>query len=99
LLEPFIAFRRGLASDIEKHGLKNATSFMEVVAVDDDGCFTERITDLKGCNIKIAENGIIQAVKARKKSRCVFFDLLYFFLEVIYGEKFLIIVILFDFPP
>ncbi|CDP12689.1 unnamed protein product [Coffea canephora] len=36
-----------------------------VVAVDDDGCFTERITDFKGCYVKDADKGIIQAVKAR----------------------------------
>ncbi|XP_071903671.1 isoleucine--tRNA ligase, cytoplasmic-like [Coffea arabica] len=36
-----------------------------VVAVDDDGCFTERITDFKGCYVKDADKGIIQAVKEK----------------------------------
>ena len=34
------------------------------MAVDDDGCFTERITDFSGRYIKEAEKDIIQAVKA-----------------------------------
>ncbi|KAK3043535.1 hypothetical protein RJ639_002114 [Escallonia herrerae] len=36
-----------------------------VVAVDDDGCFTERITDFSGRYVKDADKDIIQAVKAR----------------------------------
>ncbi|XP_027168182.1 isoleucine--tRNA ligase, cytoplasmic [Coffea eugenioides] len=36
-----------------------------VVAVDDDGCFTERITDFKGCYVKDADKGIILAVKEK----------------------------------
>lgn len=36
-----------------------------VVAVDDDGCFTERITDFKRCYVKDADKGIIQAVKEK----------------------------------
>ncbi|XP_028084778.1 isoleucine--tRNA ligase, cytoplasmic isoform X1 [Camellia sinensis] len=34
-----------------------------IVAVDDDGCFTERITDFSGRYIKDADKDIIQAVK------------------------------------
>ncbi|CAI9112807.1 OLC1v1013300C1 [Oldenlandia corymbosa var. corymbosa] len=34
-----------------------------VVAVDDDGCFTERITDFSGRYVKDADKDIIQAVK------------------------------------
>lgn len=36
-----------------------------VVAVDDDGCFTEKITDFSGCYIKQADKDIIEAVKAK----------------------------------
>ncbi|KVI01022.1 Aminoacyl-tRNA synthetase, class 1a, anticodon-binding [Cynara cardunculus var. scolymus] len=36
-----------------------------VMAVDDDGCFTERITDFSGRYVKEADKDIIQAVKAR----------------------------------
>ncbi|KAL1316828.1 hypothetical protein HN51_068969 [Arachis hypogaea] len=35
------------------------------VAVDDDGCFTEKITDFSGCYIKDADKDIIEAVKAK----------------------------------
>lgn len=35
-----------------------------VVAVDDDGCFTDRITDFKGRYVKDADKDIIQTVKA-----------------------------------
>ncbi|RZB73843.1 isoleucine--tRNA ligase, cytoplasmic-like [Glycine soja] len=35
------------------------------VAVDDDGCFTEKITDFSGCYIKHADKDIIEAVKAK----------------------------------
>ncbi|KAE9447491.1 hypothetical protein C3L33_20609, partial [Rhododendron williamsianum] len=38
-----------------------------IVAVDDDGCFTGRITDFSGRYIKDADKDIIQAVKARPK--------------------------------
>lgn len=34
-----------------------------VVAVDDDGCFTDRITDFKGRYVKEADKDIILAVK------------------------------------
>ena len=36
-----------------------------VVAVDSDGCFTERIIDFKGRYVKDADKDIINAVKAR----------------------------------
>ncbi|KAF3445907.1 hypothetical protein FNV43_RR11084 [Rhamnella rubrinervis] len=36
-----------------------------IVAVDDDGCFTERITDFSGCYIKDADKDIIESVKVR----------------------------------
>ncbi|XP_058750906.1 isoleucine--tRNA ligase, cytoplasmic-like [Vicia villosa] len=36
-----------------------------IVAVDDDGCFTEKITDFSGCYIKQADKDIIEAVKAK----------------------------------
>nr|KYP68047.1 Isoleucyl-tRNA synthetase, cytoplasmic [Cajanus cajan] len=36
-----------------------------IVAVDDDGCFTEKITDFSGCYIKHADKDIIEAVKAK----------------------------------
>jgi isoleucyl-tRNA synthetase len=36
-----------------------------VVAVDDDGCFTERITDFAGRYVKEADKDIIQAVKEK----------------------------------
>ncbi|PQM40320.1 isoleucine--tRNA ligase cytoplasmic [Prunus yedoensis var. nudiflora] len=35
-----------------------------IVAVDDDGCFTERITDFSGRYVKDADKAIIEAVKA-----------------------------------
>lgn len=35
------------------------------MAVDDDGCFTERITDFCHRYVKEADKDIIQAVKAR----------------------------------
>lgn len=34
-----------------------------IVAVDDDGCFTERITDFSGRYVKDADKAIIEAVK------------------------------------
>ncbi|KAF3434590.1 hypothetical protein FNV43_RR21675 [Rhamnella rubrinervis] len=34
-----------------------------IVAVDDDGCFTERITDFSGCYVKHADKGIIESVR------------------------------------
>jgi isoleucyl-tRNA synthetase len=34
-----------------------------VVAVDDDGCFTEKISDFKGRHVKAADKDIISAVK------------------------------------
>ncbi|KAM1429029.1 hypothetical protein ACFX13_046053 [Malus domestica] len=36
-----------------------------IVAVDDDGCFTERITDFSGFYVKDADKDIIEAVKAK----------------------------------
>ncbi|KAF4390301.1 hypothetical protein F8388_019956 [Cannabis sativa] len=36
-----------------------------IVAVDDDGCFTSRITDFSGCYVKDADKDIIEAVKAK----------------------------------
>ncbi|CAN6722905.1 unnamed protein product [Malus baccata var. baccata] len=36
-----------------------------IVAVDDDGCFTERITDFSKCYVKDADKDIIEAVKAK----------------------------------
>lgn len=36
-----------------------------VMAVDDDGCFTEKVTDFIGQYVKEADKDIIQAVKAR----------------------------------
>ncbi|KAL8189430.1 hypothetical protein R6Q57_028996 [Mikania cordata] len=43
-----------------------------VMPVDDDGCFTERITDFSGRYVKEADKDIIQAVKARiEKGRLV----------------------------
>ncbi|KAF3455800.1 hypothetical protein FNV43_RR00442 [Rhamnella rubrinervis] len=36
-----------------------------IVAVDDDGCFTERITDFSGCYVKDADKDIIESVKVR----------------------------------
>ncbi|KAK7253094.1 hypothetical protein RIF29_37526 [Crotalaria pallida] len=35
------------------------------VAVDEDGCFTEKITDFSGCYIKDADKDIIGAIKAK----------------------------------
>jgi isoleucyl-tRNA synthetase len=35
-----------------------------VVAVDDDGCFIEKISDFKGRYVKEADKDIINAVKA-----------------------------------
>lgn len=35
------------------------------MTVDDDGCFTEIITDFRGRYVKEADKDIIQAVKAR----------------------------------
>ncbi|KMZ60609.1 Isoleucine--tRNA ligase [Zostera marina] len=40
-----------------------------IVAVDADGCFTEKITDFAGCYVKNADKDIIKAVK--KKGRLV----------------------------
>lgn len=36
-----------------------------VVAVDDDGCFTEKITDFSGRYVKDADKDIIETVKVR----------------------------------
>ena len=36
-----------------------------VMAVDDDGCFIEKVTDFIGQYVKEADKDIIQAVKAR----------------------------------
>ncbi|XP_009365866.2 isoleucine--tRNA ligase, cytoplasmic [Pyrus x bretschneideri] len=36
-----------------------------IVAVDDDGCFTERITDFSGFYVKDADKDIIEALKAK----------------------------------
>ncbi|KAJ0047223.1 hypothetical protein Pint_05419 [Pistacia integerrima] len=36
-----------------------------VVAVDDDGCFMEKITDFSGHDVKDADNNIFEAVKAK----------------------------------
>ncbi|KAJ0101491.1 hypothetical protein Patl1_05521 [Pistacia atlantica] len=36
-----------------------------VVAVDDDGCFMEKITDLSGQDVKDADKNIFEAVKAK----------------------------------
>ncbi|KAK9085817.1 hypothetical protein Sjap_026228 [Stephania japonica] len=36
-----------------------------IVAVDDDGCFTERVSDFKGRYVKDADKDIISAVKAK----------------------------------
>lgn len=35
------------------------------MAVDDDGCFTERITDFSRRYVKEADKDIVQSVKAR----------------------------------
>jgi isoleucyl-tRNA synthetase len=35
-----------------------------VVAVDDDGCFTEKVSEFKGRHVKEADKDIINAVKA-----------------------------------
>ncbi|KAI5665073.1 hypothetical protein M9H77_24396 [Catharanthus roseus] len=48
---------------IENHIVEKGESL--VVAVDDDGCFTERITDFKGRYVKDADKDIIQAVKEK----------------------------------
>lgn len=34
-----------------------------IVAVDEDGCFTEKITDFSKCYVKNADKDIIEAVK------------------------------------
>lgn len=36
-----------------------------IVAVDDDGCFTGKITDFSGCYVKDADKDIIEALKAK----------------------------------
>ncbi|XP_048329423.1 isoleucine--tRNA ligase, cytoplasmic [Ziziphus jujuba] len=36
-----------------------------IVAVDDDGCFTEKITDFSGCYVKDADKDIIESVKVK----------------------------------
>ena len=36
-----------------------------IVAVDDDGCFTEKVSDFKGRYVKDADKDIINAVKVR----------------------------------
>jgi isoleucyl-tRNA synthetase len=36
-----------------------------IVAVDDDGCFIEKITDFSGRYVKDADKDIIEAVKVR----------------------------------
>ncbi|XVF08373.1 hypothetical protein REPUB_Repub06bG0221000 [Reevesia pubescens] len=36
-----------------------------IVSVDDDGCFTGKITDFSGCYVKDADKDIIEAVKAK----------------------------------
>ncbi|XP_077211966.1 tRNA synthetase class I (I, L, M and V) family protein [Tasmannia lanceolata] len=36
-----------------------------IVAVDDDGCFTGKVSDFKGCYVKDADKDIINAVKAK----------------------------------
>ncbi|KAJ8755497.1 hypothetical protein K2173_019295 [Erythroxylum novogranatense] len=38
-----------------------------IVAVDDDGCFTEKITDFSGRYVKDADKDIIEAVKAKSR--------------------------------
>lgn len=37
-----------------------------IVAVDDDGCFTGKITDFSGYYVKDADKDIIEAVKVTK---------------------------------
>lgn len=39
--------------------------------VDDDGCFTERVSDFSGRYVKEADKDIIQAVKARIIEFCI----------------------------
>lgn len=34
-----------------------------IVAVDDDGCFTEKITDFSGSYVKDADKDIIESIK------------------------------------
>lgn len=34
-----------------------------IVAVDDDGCFIEKIADFSGCYVKDADKDIIEAIK------------------------------------
>lgn len=63
-----------------------------VVAVDDDGCFTERITDFKGRYVKDADKDIIQAVKARAtfilRVVAMFSTTCFTFCGSYYGRKF-----------
>lgn len=47
-----------------------------IVAVDADGCFTEKITDFAGCYVKDADKAIIKAVKASDVIH--FFNIFYF---------------------
>lgn len=39
-----------------------------IVAVDDDGCFTAKITDFSGQYVKDADKDIVEAVKVRSNS-------------------------------